>query len=47
MTIIDTGSTANFISSDIVKVLHRNNNIFNLQEMKQSIRVNITNGFPL
>lgn len=45
--IIDTGITANFISRHVVDKLHSNNDNFNIQDLKNNIKVNIANGSPV
>lgn len=42
--IIDTGTTANFISKHVVDKLHSNNDNYDIQDLKNNIKVNIANG---
>lgn len=42
--IIDTGTTANFISKHVVDKLHSNNDNYDIQDLKNNIKVSIANG---
>ena len=45
--VVDTGATANFISKTVVDKLSRNNDTYNIQDLKNNIKVNIANGSPV